>query len=190
MICEPNVIITLEDFDELEESYSSVLFPGLAKESYYEISSYNPKYTYGYCSTQNFFKALKKVIQKNNYKSNKEREYLNHWRWFPRKIWYAKDDKVHAEGGHIVHYYTSRDLVKCEDFRGDFTLLSEMNQNTQYQWNKLNSEIIKSPFSRGGNPLKKMGLGKNNIEDLWWCDNDNQSVGFSKMDLKKLILEI
>ena len=186
----PNVIITLEDFDELEKAYSSVLFPGLLEGGYYKISSYNPSYTYGYCSTEKFFKALKKMLQKGNYKGGKEREYLNHWRWFPRRIRYANDDKVQPEGGTIVHYYTSKDLEKCEDFKGDFTKLSEMNENTIDQWEKLNSMIIKPPFSRGGDPLKKMGLGRNIIENLWWCDNENQSVQFSKIDLKKIILEI
>lgn len=186
----PNIIITLENFDQIEKSYSEILFPGLIKGGYYEISSHTPNCTYGYCSTEKFFKALKKIIFDENYENDKDREYLNHWRWFPRNTWYGRDSKLHEEGGHIVHYYTSRNLGSGKDFKKDFTRLSEMNDNTIAQWNRLNSQIIQIPLFRGGNPLKKLGLGIDNIRDLWWCDSENQMIGFHLMDLEKLILEI
>ena len=87
----PNMILTLENIDELERIYtsSSKIFPGCHPDHYYVIKSHDPNYVYGICTAKNIFKALKKLMKKQAFTGGKNKEYVNHWRWFPRNMHYA-----------------------------------------------------------------------------------------------------
>jgi len=187
----PNMILTLENIDELERIYtsSSQIFPGCHQDHYYVIKSHDPNYVYGICTAKNIFKALKKFMKKQAFKGGKDKEYVNHWRWFPRNMNYAGDgEKSHPEGGYIMHYYNSREPNDDDVSQREFTRLEEMNQNTKDEWNQMNSNVIKPPFYRGGDPLTKLGLGIG-LDNLWWCES-NRSIAFTKYTKEEIILEI
>jgi hypothetical protein len=183
----PNIVITWENIDELENTFKFPhLFPGLKDGNYYIISSSRSKYTYGVCSAKEFFSALREVMKDVQFKSSKDREVINHWRWYPRLGHYANEENPRSEGGSIVHFYTSRDLDKNGNPKEDFTRLSEMNQNTKDCFASLKANEIKT-FSRGGSPFKKLGIGI--MDDLWWCDG-NGDISFSSRDSNRIILKI
>jgi hypothetical protein len=176
---DKNIILTLENLDKIEEAYSSRLFNGIELNSYYVIKSWNPDYFYGISNSVGIFTALRRIMKRCYFggTGSNDTEYLNHWRWYPG-----------SSGGTLKHWYTSRDLVDGPESKKEFTRLKEMNQETQDFWNKMNSLTIDPPFYKGGDPLKKLGLGIK-ITDLWWCSN-NTHVYFRKRDKKELILEI
>jgi len=186
----PNLILTLENIDELERIYKEAnkIFPGCHPDHYYVIKSHDPNYVYGLCKAKTIFQALKRLMKKQSFSSDKEREYVNHWRWFPRNMNYANDENSHPEGGYIIHYYNSRYPNDPELDQREFTRLKEMNENTRKTWAEMNSNTIKPPFYKGGDPFKKLGIGLQ-FDDLWWCES-NRNVGFTKYTKKELILVI
>jgi len=186
----PNIILTLENIDEIEEIYNSAskLLEGISFRDYYVIKSHDPDWVYGISRAKNIFKALKRIMADQNYSDGKDREYINHWRWIPRLSHYANEEKPRSEGGYLTHYYNSRYPNDEEIEHREFSKLSEMNQHTIDHWNEMNSKLINPPFYRGGDPYRKLGIGMK-VQDLWWCES-NRSIGFSKRTKKDLILEI
>jgi hypothetical protein len=121
-VTSPNIILTMENIDIISEIYSSkkdnLIFDGISKNRIFLIQSCGGgwDHVYGICSSDNFFKVLKSFLHKEFYKNDKNREFLNHWRWYPRNISYGnKPGKIYPEGGRLIHYYTSRDLTDKEN---------------------------------------------------------------------------
>lgn len=186
-----NLIITEKNIDELEKAYSSILVPGFHPDDYYIISSWNPDYPYGVCKASGFFNVIRALMKENSfgkYDKPGEKETLNHWRWYPSGSWHVNDEERRPQGGSLKHWYTSRDIDEKTGKLEDWSKLSDMNQNTQDSWNKLNSRIIKPPFYRGGDLFEKLGIGIK-ITDLWWCSNPGH-INFSARTKEKIILEI
>ncbi|MCF7815356.1 MAG: hypothetical protein K9N40_12850 [Candidatus Cloacimonetes bacterium] len=178
-------LITEDNIDEMEEAHNKGnILSGVLIEDLYVIKSSSSGYVEGMTSGKRIFEAIRSMMIKTRFSSSDDREIINHWRWFPRNSHYAGDKNTRAEGGTLVHMYTSRDTGLGHQPKNDFTRLSELHEDTQKR-ETMEGKILNG-FFRNGNPMKAMGIGAGEI--LWTKGNGH--ISFSHRKQGKTILTI
>ena len=179
-------LITEGNIDELEKLHNEGnLLSGVLNDDYYVITSSSAKYTEGITSGKRIFEAIREMIKKTKFSSDKYgKEYLNHWRWFPRNMHYANEKNLRPEGGTLVHMYTYREPDHEDPEYRDFTRLSEYREDIQKR-ETMKGKLLNG-FSRNGDPMKALGIGMGEIS---WT-HGNGHITFSHRKKGKTILTI
>lgn len=186
MIREKFIFITEENIGDLERDHNKGFFlSGIKEDDFYILKSREPDYIYGITTGKKIFLAIRKLINDTKFSNNENWEFLNHRRWIPRNILYAKDQKIHPEGGSLHHYYTSRSLDDKGMPERDFTRLSQYSETTRER-ESIKDLILNKRFSKDGNIFEKLDIG---VGEVLWTSSSRE-ISFIHYNKNNLIIEI
>lgn len=103
---EEGLIITDADLSSFKTNPNFIL-EGFVPDHIYSIKLLFADNIMGVCSGKKSWKVLKKCMKNHRFKDEE-----NRWIWKSRMIWWAKDDKVHPQGGILKHQYRSPETAK------------------------------------------------------------------------------